>query len=864
MKNKICQLQSACKIFVLAISLMGLQYSALAITYIGDDATEGTAITAGNSTYSLATLTYCYVASAATFTNTSGTTTNILLTQVNFEAGASSGTLKPFVATYTGAQTTADMANKTKYNVLVVGDAITVSSTGVKNVQFLSGGANPVIILNPGDVLVAGALTTGAGMLKYKSAVPDTLAYYLFNGNSLPVTVPNAFTGNSSFTAFTGKMNYNVGFIPAPTGVSTVTTLSSATPNPTIYGTNVVFTANVSPAPTNGESVTFMDGVTTLGTGILSNGQAIFTSSTLSVGSHSITATYGGDGHYFNSSSGALPRLVLYPFVGTYYVGDDATEQTAVTAGNGGYGVAILTYAFAQSSTFGTYTNTSGSSQNIEVYQINYYSGNGSGNITPYVATYTGAQTGTDVANGNNFNVLAIGDSIAATANSGPHTVPFTVSGTNPIVTLNPGDVLVSGFVSGAQGVVALNTAATGLIDYIYNGNALPFPSAPGLLTANSTYSLDGTVKFNVGFVVQGSGTVTAMTLNTVGNPWPQGSNLTFTAAIIPAPTNGEVVTFLDGTNTLGTGILAGGQATLTTSALAAGQHSIKAIYAYDGNFLGCSASFVEVVTAPFAGTYYIGDDAFEGAGITIGNGGDSLPLITYDFVQNGSGNFTTYSNATASVLGIQLTQVNYFAGSTNGVVTPFVSKYVGTQTAADVANSGNYNVLVVGDAITISPSSTNTLINSQFLTSGTNPIITLNPGDVLTAGYLVSGSGAVQFKSSSSGIIDYIYSGNSLPGSTPGAFTGNSSFSLDRTIKFNIGFEIIRPKLTVSSLGGGQFQVAWPASNLGWILQIQTNSLATGLNNNWVMVPGSDTMTSVTVTSDPANEVVFMRLVSP
>jgi hypothetical protein len=53
---------------------------------------------------------------------------------------------------------------------------------------------------------------------------------------------------------------------------------------------------------------------------------------------------------------------------------------------------------------------------------------------------------------------------------------------------------------------------------------------------------------------------------------------------------------------------------------------------------------------------------------------------------------------------------------------------------------------------------------------------------------------------------------------------------------------------------------LAWP-TNSGWSLQIQTNSVRTGLSNNWVTVPGSDSITNLGVTVDPANGVTFYRL---
>jgi hypothetical protein len=61
-------------------------------------------------------------------------------------------------------------------------------------------------------------------------------------------------------------------------------------------------------------------------------------------------------------------------------------------------------------------------------------------------------------------------------------------------------------------------------------------------------------------------------------------------------------------------------------------------------------------------------------------------------------------------------------------------------------------------------------------------------------------------------------------------------------------------------SLTGNQLALGWP-TNLGWTLQVQTNSLSTGLSTNWVSVPGSTTVTNVVVPVSPTNGSVFYRL---
>jgi hypothetical protein len=101
----------------------------------------------------------------------------------------------------------------------------------------------------------------------------------------------------------------------APDG--TVTTLVAA-PTSSVYGQSVTFTATVAAtAPgvsTPTGTVTFMDGSTTLGTGKLSTvggvTTATFTTSKLSVGSHAITAVYGGGPDDLGATSAAATAKV--------------------------------------------------------------------------------------------------------------------------------------------------------------------------------------------------------------------------------------------------------------------------------------------------------------------------------------------------------------------------------------------------------------------------------------------------------------------------------------------------------------------------------------------------------------------------
>jgi Big-like domain-containing protein/peptidase M28-like protein len=95
-------------------------------------------------------------------------------------------------------------------------------------------------------------------------------------------------------------------------GATATTTTLSSSPNPSTFGQSVTFTANVTSGagvPTG--TVTFKDGTSTLGTSALDGmGHATFTTSTLSVASHSITAVYGGDANFNGSTSAIVTQTV--------------------------------------------------------------------------------------------------------------------------------------------------------------------------------------------------------------------------------------------------------------------------------------------------------------------------------------------------------------------------------------------------------------------------------------------------------------------------------------------------------------------------------------------------------------------------
>ncbi len=74
-------------------------------------------------------------------------------------------------------------------------------------------------------------------------------------------------------------------------------------------------------------------------------------------------------------------------------------------------------------------------------------------------------------------------------------------------------------------------------------------------------------------------------------------------------------------------------------------------------------------------------------------------------------------------------------------------------------------------------------------------------------------------------------------------------------------------PTNVVATFSPGQVALQWPSSHTGWILQVQTNTLAAGLStatNDWYDVPNSETTNMVTIPITQTDPAVFYRLRLP
>jgi len=133
--------------------------------------------------------------------------------------------------------------------------------------------------------------------------------------------------------------------------------------------------------------------------------------------------------------------------------------------------------------------------------------------------------------------------------------------------------------------------------------------------------------------------------------------------------------------------------------------------------------------------------------------------------------------------------------------------------------------------------------------------LITVSPGIAVTAGVryaIVVSSTATQGR--------YGFEYNDLapyPGGGEAYSSNNgSSFSAEKNRSFMFS-TYIHPN-------AAQIELNWPSFYLGWLLQVQTNSLAMGLGTNWSLVPGSNVTNQVVMPINKSNGSVLFRLAYP
>ena len=130
-------------------------------------------------------------------------------------------------------------------------------------------------------------------------------------------------------------------------GLSAITTTATglgltATPGSTAAGQTASFLATLSPFADSG-TIIFTEGENVLGSVPVVNGKAVFNTSNLSVGTHSIAASYSGNNTYAGSTSATLTYVVRPADCDPYRVTAQLDDGTGLQCGTFSYALAQTT-----------------------------------------------------------------------------------------------------------------------------------------------------------------------------------------------------------------------------------------------------------------------------------------------------------------------------------------------------------------------------------------------------------------------------------------------------------------------------------------------------------------------------------------
>ncbi len=452
-----------------------------------------------------------------------------------------------------------------------------------------------------GTAIPTGSVTLSDSATSLGTATLDGQGRASFNISSLAVgshIIVAAYAGDSNFSASASSPQSQV------VNKANSATALGTSPNPSIFGQTVTVTAMVtqfgggSAIPSG--SVSFSDGSTILGTSQLDNtGKATFAISSLSAGTHSITAAYAGDGSFQPSTSGATTQTVTKS-------ASSASVTAAPNPSTFGQTVALTASISASGGTAvptGNVTFTDGSTTLGNAVLDN------SGKATFTIATLAASAHSVAVSYAGDSNFQAsVSPSVTQTVNKSGSTTNLT-SSPNPgsfgqtvtfTVTVNSGSGggTPSGSVTFSDGTAALGSA---VLDKSGQATFSTGSLSVGSHSITATYAGDGNFQGSasgpITEAVNKSASTTSLASSQGSSSFGQSVTLT---AIVSASGSGSVVpsgsvSFADGTTVLGAATIDNtGKATLTTATLSVGSHSITASYSGDTDFLSSASSPVQ------------------------------------------------------------------------------------------------------------------------------------------------------------------------------------------------------------------------------------------------------------------------------
>jgi hypothetical protein len=207
--------------------------------------------------------------------------------------------------------------------------SLTLTASRFASTTTLAASANPTVFGQPATFTAtvaapAGAIDTPTGPVQFQVDGVNAGAPVVLNNGQANLTLSSLAVGSHTITALyagdgcfyaSGGGGLTLTVNPDPTTTAVTTSAS-----PTIPGQPVALTAavgaNAPGAGTPTGSVDFYDTTTAtdLGAMPLSGGKAVLTTSALALGSHVISARYGGDGNFL-ASAGSVTQAVTQSIV---------------------------------------------------------------------------------------------------------------------------------------------------------------------------------------------------------------------------------------------------------------------------------------------------------------------------------------------------------------------------------------------------------------------------------------------------------------------------------------------------------------------------------------------------------------------
>ncbi|MGQ2901841.1 Ig-like domain repeat protein [Neoaquamicrobium sediminum] len=623
------------------------------------------------------------------------------------------------------------------------------------------------------------------------------------------ITSANMSSGNLSHTItmsgqrIGGGWNANSNFFSMSQqgGGPTITTVQSQV-NPTTAGANATFNASVSSMGCNSGlapsgTMTFTIGSVTSGaitvvppSGISPSANASFSTTALPVGSHPVSAQFtpsGSDNCAGSSGTGA-----------NHVVKSDTTTQIASSL-NPSTGGTSVTFTATVTATSGGGTPTGNVTFTIDGAPQTPVAVNGSGQAT---LTTSSLAVGTRSI-GATYN----GDTVHNSSSAAPlsQTVNQVATTTVLASSANPSNVGAAVTFTATVAPVSGSGTPTGTVTFTIDGAPqVPVPvNGSGQATISTSALAVGPHTIGASYSgdtnnISSTATALTQTVNQIAtttviassaNPSSVGASVTFTATVTPNSGGGTptgTVTFtIDGAPQAPVTLNGSGQATISTSALAVGPHTIGASYSGDTNNVSSTATALTQTVNQIATTTAlasssnpsnVGTSVTFTATVTASSGGGT-PTGTVTFTidgapqapvaLNGSGQ-ATFSTAAlvpgGRTIGASYSgDVNYVASSNSLAQT--VNQIATTTALASSANPSN-----VGDSVTFT--ATVAAVSGGGTPTGT---VTFTVDGAPQAPVALNGSGQATFSTAAlvpggrtigasySGDVNYVASNDSL-----------------------------------------------------------------------------------------------------